>query len=29
MAPVPSGSYLAVTHPTVELGGEMNVPAMP
>jgi len=28
MAAVPSGSYLAVTHPTVELGGEMNVPAM-
>jgi O-methyltransferase involved in polyketide biosynthesis len=25
---VPSGSYLAVTHPTVELGGEMNIPAM-
>jgi hypothetical protein len=25
---VPSGSYLAITHPTVELGGEMNVPAM-
>ena len=25
---VPSGSYLVVTHPTVELGGEMNVPAM-
>jgi O-methyltransferase involved in polyketide biosynthesis len=28
LAAVPSGSYLAVTHPTVELGGEMNVPAM-
>jgi hypothetical protein len=28
MAAVPSGSYLALTHPTVELGGEMNVPAM-
>ena len=28
MAAVPSGSYLVVTHPTVELGGEMNVPAM-
>jgi hypothetical protein len=28
MAAVPSGSYLTVTHPTVELGGEMNVPAM-
>jgi O-methyltransferase involved in polyketide biosynthesis len=25
---VPPGSYLAITHPTVELGGEMNVPAM-
>ncbi|MEV6846004.1 SAM-dependent methyltransferase [Actinoplanes sp. NPDC051411] len=25
---VPSGSYLAITHPTVELGGEMNVLAM-
>jgi hypothetical protein len=25
---VPSGSYFAITHPTVELGGEMNVPAM-
>jgi O-methyltransferase involved in polyketide biosynthesis len=25
---VPSGSYVAITHPTVELGGEMNVPAM-
>src|SRR5262249_41737249 len=25
---VPSGSYLAITHPTVELGGDMNVPAM-
>jgi hypothetical protein len=25
---VPAGSYLAITHPTVELGGEMNVPAM-
>ena len=28
MAAVPSGSYLALTHPTLELGGEMNVPAM-
>jgi hypothetical protein len=28
MAGVPAGSYLVVTHPTVELGGEMNVPAM-
>jgi O-methyltransferase involved in polyketide biosynthesis len=28
MNAVPSGSYLAITHPTVELGGEMNVPAM-
>jgi S-adenosyl methyltransferase len=28
VASVPSGSYLALTHPTVELGGEMNVPAM-
>lgn len=28
MAAVPAGSYLAITHPTVELGGEMNVPAM-
>ena len=28
MAAVPSGSYLVLTHPTVELGGEMNVPAM-
>jgi hypothetical protein len=28
VASVPSGSYLAITHPTVELGGEMNVPAM-
>ena len=28
MAAVPSGSYLVFTHPTVELGGEMNVPAM-
>jgi hypothetical protein len=25
---VPAGSYFAITHPTVELGGEMNVPAM-
>jgi O-methyltransferase involved in polyketide biosynthesis len=25
---VPSGSYLVVTHPTLELGGEMNGPAM-
>jgi len=25
---VPPGSYLAITHPTVELGGEQNVPAM-
>lgn len=25
---VPSGSYLALTHPTTELGGEMNVAAM-
>jgi O-methyltransferase involved in polyketide biosynthesis len=25
---VPPGSYVAITHPTVELGGEMNVPAM-
>jgi O-methyltransferase involved in polyketide biosynthesis len=25
---VPAGSYLAITHPTVQLGGEMNVPAM-
>jgi hypothetical protein len=24
----PAGSYFAITHPTVELGGEMNVPAM-
>ncbi|MBO4207964.1 SAM-dependent methyltransferase [Micromonospora echinofusca] len=28
MAAVPPGSYLALTHPTAELGGEMNVPAM-
>jgi len=28
VAAVPSGSYVAITHPTVELGGEMNVPAM-
>jgi hypothetical protein len=28
VASVPAGSYLALTHPTVELGGEMNVPAM-
>lgn len=28
VAAVPSGSYLALTHPTVELGGEMNVAAM-
>jgi S-adenosyl methyltransferase len=28
LAAVPSGSYLALTHPTLELGGEMNVPAM-
>jgi S-adenosyl methyltransferase len=28
LAAVPSGSYLALTHPTVELNGEMNVPAM-
>ena len=28
MDAVPSGSYLALTHPTLELGGEMNVPAM-
>jgi hypothetical protein len=28
MAAVPSGSFLALTHPTLELGGEMNVPAM-
>jgi hypothetical protein len=28
MAAVPSGSYLAITHPTLEMGGEMNVPAM-
>src|SRR5688500_9959933 len=27
-AAVPSGSYLALTHPTVELGGEANVAAM-
>ncbi|MBB2910864.1 O-methyltransferase involved in polyketide biosynthesis [Streptosporangium becharense] len=28
MAAVPSGSYLALTHPTVELGGEANIEAM-
>jgi hypothetical protein len=28
MAAMPSGSFLALTHPTVELGGEANVPAM-
>ena len=28
MAAVPSGSFLALTHPTIELGGEMNVAAM-
>ena len=28
MDAVPGGSYLAVTHPTVEMHGEMNVPAM-
>ena len=28
MAAVPSGSFLALTHPTLELGGEMNGPAM-
>jgi len=28
MSAVASGSYLAITHPTLELGGEMNVPAM-
>jgi hypothetical protein len=28
VASVPSGSYVAITHPTVELGGEMNVEAM-
>lgn len=28
MDAVPSGSYLALTHPTTELGGEANVPAM-
>ncbi|WDZ82967.1 SAM-dependent methyltransferase [Micromonospora cathayae] len=28
MDAVPPGSYLALTHPTVELGGEANVPAM-
>jgi len=28
LAAVPSGSYLVVTHPTEELGGEMNGPAM-
>lgn len=26
--PLPSGSYLALTHPTLELGGEANGPAM-
>ncbi len=25
---IPAGSYVVITHPTVELGGEMNVPAM-
>nr|MDT0658814.1 SAM-dependent methyltransferase [Micromonospora sp. DSM 115978] len=28
LAAVPSGSYLALTHPTTELGGEGNVEAM-
>jgi S-adenosyl methyltransferase len=28
LAAVPPGSYLALTHPTLELGGEMNGPAM-
>ncbi len=28
MQAVPSGSYLAITHPTLELGGEVNVEAM-
>ncbi|MEJ3651808.1 SAM-dependent methyltransferase [Actinomycetes bacterium KLBMP 9759] len=28
MGAVPSGSYLAITHPTTELGGEGNVEAM-
>ncbi|MER5704336.1 SAM-dependent methyltransferase [Micromonospora sp. NPDC002296] len=28
MHEMPSGSFLALTHPTVELGGEANVPAM-
>ncbi|MFF4413411.1 SAM-dependent methyltransferase [Streptosporangium sp. NPDC001559] len=28
MAAVPSGSYLVLTHPTLELGGEANVEAM-
>ncbi|MFC5943750.1 SAM-dependent methyltransferase [Micromonospora harpali] len=28
MDAMPPGSYLALTHPTVELGGEANVPAM-
>jgi hypothetical protein len=28
MAALPAGSHLALTHPTLELGGEMNVPAM-
>jgi O-methyltransferase involved in polyketide biosynthesis len=28
MAAVPSGSYLALSHPTLQLGGEMNGPAM-
>jgi hypothetical protein len=25
---VPPGSYVAITHPTIQLGGEQNVPAM-
>ncbi|MET0425020.1 MAG: SAM-dependent methyltransferase [Actinoplanes sp.] len=28
MDAIPSGSYLAISHPTIDLGGEMNVPAM-
>ncbi|MCW2900877.1 MAG: SAM-dependent methyltransferase [Streptosporangiaceae bacterium] len=28
LAAVPSGSYLAITHPTLELGGEANAAAM-
>jgi len=28
MDAVPTGSYLALAHPTLELGGEMNAPAM-